>query len=269
MFRLALAVPFVALALAAARADSPQDEMGAAWAKKWADKNKEFSAGRDRARATALRNFDKAIDQVNRQRGLTPAARTDRRKQLQAARSTFERSGTFPPEDDFAAIELDYFLRVNKAALPVSLLIDEVIEKGSKTNNDDLEKEGLKLKADLEQQLGGPSRFVGNSVWHGELHRAGGNTIPYHLYVGKMAEGGLFKGHVEDNPGVAGDWSYDVEGQTRARGVQYRLSRNRRGDFTAVTVEGIVSGDRLIANIVSVAGRGKPASALIVLKRVK
>ncbi len=84
-----------------------------------------------------------------------------------------------------------------------------------------------------------------------------------------MAEGGLFKGHVEDNPGVAGNWSYDVEGQTRALGVQYRLSKNRRGSFTAVSVDGIVSGDRLIANIVSVAGNGKRGSALLVLKRVK
>src|SRR5207248_1148687 len=112
--RLTLAVPFVALALAAARAEPPQDEMGARWAKKWAEKNKEFSAGRDRARATVLRNFDQAIEKVDRQKGLTPAARTDRRRQLQAARTTFERSGTFPPDDDFAAIELDYFMRVNK-----------------------------------------------------------------------------------------------------------------------------------------------------------
>jgi hypothetical protein len=267
--RLSLAAPLAALALAAARAEPPPQEMGTAWARRWDEKHKEFSGGLDRARAAALKNFDKAIERVDRQTGLTPAARTDRRRQLQAAREAFERDGKFPPDDDFAAMALDYFTKVNKAAVPLTLMIDEVIEKGSKTNNDELEKQGLNLKADLEKQLGGASRLVENSVWHGELHRADGSTIPYHLYVGKMAEGGLFKGHVEDNPGVAGNWSYDVQGQTRALGVEYRLSQNRRGNFTAVTVVGIVSGDRLIANITQVAGRGKPATALIVLKRVK
>jgi hypothetical protein len=84
-----------------------------------------------------------------------------------------------------------------------------------------------------------------------------------------MGEGGFFKGHVEDNPGVAGNWSYDVEGQTRALGVEFSMSKSLRGNFTAVKVEGIVSGDRLIASIESVAGKGKPGKALIVLKRVK
>ncbi len=267
--RLTLAVPLLALALAAAHAAPPQDEMGALWARKWAEKNKEFAAKRDKARATVLTDFDKALDKVDRLRGLTPAARTDRRKELQAARKTFEANGTFPPDDDFVVIQLDYFMKVNKAAIPVSLLIDEVIEKGSKTGSDALEKQGLKMKADLEQQLGGASRLVEGSVWHGELRRSGGDTIPYHLYMGKMGGGGLFKGHVEDNPGVAGNWAYDVEGQTRALGVEYKISKNLRGGLTAVSVSGIVSGDRLIANIVQVAGKGKPTAALLVLKRVK
>src|SRR5262245_10782472 len=239
--RLTFAVSFVALALAGAHA-APQDEMGAVWAKKWAEKNKEFSARRDRAKATVLSSFDKAINKVYQQTGLTAAARTDRRKQLEAARKTFEEKGTFPPDDDFIGIELDYFMKLNKAAAPLSLLIDEVIEKGSKTKDGVLEKQGLKMKADLERQLGGASRLVGGSVWRGELRRAGGNTIPYHLHIGKMGDGGLFKGHVEDNPGVQGNWSYDVEGQTRNLGVQYKLSQNRRGNFTAVSVDGIVSG---------------------------
>src|SRR4029077_1342453 len=260
--RWALTIHFIALALAGAHAAPPEDEMGAIWAKEWAENNKELAVRRERARATVLSDFDKAIDKVDRQKGLTPAARTDRRKELQAARKTFEKDGTFPPDDEFAAIELAYFKKINKAAIPVSRLIDEVIEKGSKTKNDALEERGLKMKTHLEERLGAANRLEGNSVWHGQLRRADGQTIPYHLYIGKKGGGGLFKGHVEDNPGVAGNWAYDVEGQTRALGVQYKMSKNLRGNFTAVSVEGIVSGNRLITNIVQVAGRGKPTSAL-------
>jgi hypothetical protein len=266
--RLPLAVPLVALALGAAQAPDPPEEMGAQWAKKWAEATKDFSAKRDRARAAALSNFDKALEKVDRQRGLTPAARTDRRRQLQEARDTFEKKGTFPPDDEFVVIELDYFMKVNKAAIPVSQLIDQVIEKGSKTKNDDLEKQGLKLKTDLEQHLGGASRLVPGSAWRGELRWSGGNTVPYHLTISKVSEGGLFKGHVEDNPGVAGNWNYDVEGQTRALGVQYKLSKNLRGNAAAVVVDGIVSGDRLIGNMVQVSGNRR-STGVVVLKCAK
>src|SRR5690242_2692707 len=101
MFRcLALSLFLVALAFAAAQAAPPPDEMGATWAKKWGKKNEDFSASRDQAKAAVLKNFDKAIDLVNRLPGLTPAARTDRRKELQAARTAFDKNGTFPQDDD-------------------------------------------------------------------------------------------------------------------------------------------------------------------------
>jgi hypothetical protein len=266
---LSLSVLLITHTFVAAQAVPPPDEMGDAWAKQWTKTNEDFSDSRDKAKEAALKKLDKAIDHVNRLPGLTPAARTDRREELQAARKAFDKTGTFPKDDDFAGIELEYFLKINKAAVTVSRMIDEVIDKGSKTENGALEKQGLKMKAELDEQLGGASRLVRNSVWEGQLRRPSGNTIPYRLEIGKMGNGGLFKGHVEDNPGVAGNWSYDIEGQTRALGVQYKMSKSLRGNFTAVAVEGIVSGDRLIAEIVSVAGKGKPATSLIVLKRVR
>ena len=247
----------------------PADSTDTVWIKKWAERSKSFSAQRDHAKAVVIANFDSAIVKVDSQKSLTPAAKTDRRKELQEAKQTFEKTGAFPTDEDFVASQFEYALKVNKAATPLTVLIDEIIAEGTKTKDDTLEKQGLKMKEDLEKQLGGASRLVGNSLWQGELRQKGGNTIPYHLYVAKMGEGGLFRGHVEDNPGVQGNWSYDVEGQTRALGMEYKMTKIRRGGFTAVAVSGIVSGDRLIAKITSVVGKGKSASSVIVLKRVK
>lgn len=269
MCHLVVAVSLTVLVPAITPDASVQEEMGVAWAKKWAEKDKEFSARSEQATLAVLKKFDDAINAVNRQRGLTPAARTDRRKDLEAARKTFEKNKRFPSDDDFLSIELDYFQRLNKAALPLSQLIDEVIEKGSRTKNGPLENQGLKMRAELDRELGGTNRLVGNSIWHGQLHRQNGNTIPYHLHIGKMRQGGMFDGHVEDNPGVAGNWSYDVRGQTRGLGVQYQLTKSLRGNFTAVSVDGIVSGNRLIARIVQFTGKGKQSIALIVLRRVR
>ena len=251
------------------RADGPQDEMGAAWAKNWVAKNKEFLAQQDKAKAAVLAKFDKAIAGVDQVKALTPAARADRRNELQDGRKQFEKYGKFPGDDDFIPAQLDYSLKVNKAAAPLAALVDEVIEKGARTRDASLEKLGVKLKAEHETRLGGASRMTAGSVWHGELRRGGGSVIPYHLNVGKMGDGGLFKGHVEDNPGVAGNWAYDVEGQTRGLAVEYKLTKSVRGNFTAATTVGIVSGDRLVAKIVTVAGRGRPAEAYLVLTRVR
>jgi len=266
---LSLALVTMALAAVATPALTPDDASGAAFDKKWAEKSKLFAAQKEQAKAGVLAAFDAALGKVDGQKGLTAAAKTDRRNELQAARKTFAESGAFPADDDFVASQFDYALKVNKAATPLTVLIDEVIDKGAKAKDAEAEKRGLKMKADLETQLGGASRFVGGTAWHGELRRAGGDTIPYHLNVGKMGEGGLFKAHVEDNPGVAGNWAYNVEGQTRALGVEYKMTKLVRGKFSSVSVLGIVSGDRLIAQVVQTVGTGKPAKALVVLTRVK
>ncbi len=270
MFRRPIcALVLLALAVATGRGVRPEDSADTVWVKKWAEKSKDFSWQRDKARTAVVANFDLAIRRVGLQKTLTPAAKTDRRKELEEAKQTFEKTGAFPTDEDFVSSQFEYAVRVNKAAIPLTVLIDEVIAEGAKTKDEAVEKQGLKMKADLEKQLGGASRLVGGSVWHGELRMKGGNTIPYHLYVGKMGDGGLFRGHVEDNPGAQGNWSYDVEGQTRALGMEYKMTKIRRGNFSAVSVSGIVSGDRLIANITSVVGKGKPATSMLVLKRVK
>jgi hypothetical protein len=240
-----------------------------AWQKKWDDAHKQLESKRKSAESAVLRDFDRAVDSVGRAKGLTPAARTDRRNDLQAARKAFEENRVFPGDDEYAAIELNYFTVLNKAALPLFRLVDQLIEKGSKAGDQDLENRGLKMKADLEKELGGSVKLVANSLWQGTLRDSGGHTIPYHLWVGKVGSGGLFKGHVEDNPGVAGNWAYDVEGQSEGLGVQYKMSNSVRGSFTSISAVGIVSGNRLIVNSTQSVSRGKPVTVLVVVRRVK
>ncbi len=50
----------------------------------------------------------------------------------------------------------------------------------------------------------------------------------------------LFNGHVEDNPGVAGNWGYDVEGQVRGLEVEFTLTKSTRGKFKAARASGVV-----------------------------
>jgi hypothetical protein len=227
-----------------------------------------FARKKEDARKAALRDFDTAIRRASVAPGLTAAARADKVNALKEAKKTFEASGTFPPDDEYVSIEFKYYLAVHKAFVPVIKIVNSAIDEGIKSEDEDLEKTGLKLKADLEKQLPG-NKLEAESRWHGTLHRPNGSTIPYHLHVHKRSDGGSFKGHVEDNPGVAGNWGYDIDGQTSGLGVEFALTRSTRGNFTAVRANGIVSGDRMIAEVAQ-AVKGKPQTkVLIVLRRVK
>jgi hypothetical protein len=227
-----------------------------------------FASKKEDARKAALKDFDAAIRRTSVASGLTAAARADKVNALKEARKAFESSGTFPPDDEYVNIEFKYYLAVQKAFVPVVKIVDAAINEGIKAKDKNLEQTALKLKADLEKQLPG-NKLESNSHWHGTLQRPNGSTIPYHLHVQRRSDGGSFKGHVEDNPGVAGNWGYDIDGQTSGLGVEFALTRSTRGDFTAIRANGIVSGDRMIAEVVQVVKKKSPSKVLIVLRRVK
>jgi hypothetical protein len=227
--------------------------------------SQEFAQKKAAAKAKALKEFDLRIMRTKSGPSTTAAARAEKRNELTAARKVFEGSERFPTDDEYADIELRYYLAVNKAFLPLSKLINQTIDQGIRTNNKQLEESGLKLKANLESQIAGAEKLTFRSFWQGTFQR-GGATIPYHLRITKRGDNS-FKGHVEDNPGVAGNWAYDVEGQTSGLAVQFVMTRSVRGKFRAVTVNGIVSGDRLIGQVTQAVGKGKPTAGLIVLRR--
>ena len=254
----------IVMALAPAPARPAEDEV----ARKLKIAGQEFAQKKEQAKQQAVREFNSAISRIRTASGLTPAARTDRIRELERARKYFEDSDRFPADDEYAGIELKYYLALNKAFDPLARIANSVIEEGIRSGNKGQEERGLKLRASLLKQLPG-NKLEASSVWHGTLHRPNGATIPYHLYVGRMGEGGSFKGHVEDNAGVPGNWSYDVEGQVGGLGVEFALSKSTRGDFTAVRALGIVSGDRMIAEIVHAVKRKPGKKMLVILRRVR
>jgi hypothetical protein len=237
-------------------------------ARKLKSASQEFTQKKEQAKEQVLREFDTAISRARTTSGLTPAARADRVKELTAARKSFVEHGRFPPDDEYAGIELKYYLALNKAFLPLVRIADSVIDDGIKLQNKELEESGLKLRATLQGQLPG-TKLESDSLWRGTLHRPNGSTIPYHLHIGRLSEGGSFKGHVEDNPGVPGNWGYDVAGQISGLGVEFALTKSTRGDFTAVRALGIVSGDRMILEIIHAVKRKPGNKMLVILKRAR
>lgn len=231
------------------------------------DAREKFTKSVETAKKNVLNEYGRTIASLRASSALTESARKDKVEQWTNARKLFETKTLFPLEDEFAATELNYFLAVSNAFAPVAKLYNDKIKSANKAGNGQLADETLQAKSELAEKLLGVTRFSAYSRWHGTFER-GGATIPYHLNVGKKAEGGTFTGHVEDNPGVAGNWAYDVEGQTEGLGVEFVMTKSLRGNFKEVRVTGIVSGDRLIANVTQSTG-GKPGTGLLILRLVK
>jgi hypothetical protein len=225
----------------------------------------EFHKSVENAKKTLLTDYDRALQATKTAPGLTAAARKDKMDDVKKAKKLFEDATKFPADDEFAELELKYHLLVNKAYTPIAKIIDQTIELGNQADFAKFAVEGQALKISIEKQLLGENKFTANTRWHGTLKKGGG-TIPYHLNLGKMSESGTFRGHVEDNVGVQGNWSYDVEGQCVGKAVEFAMTKSTRGNFKAVRVVGVVSGDRLIAEISQTTG-GKPGKGILVLNR--
>ncbi len=176
----------------------------------------------DTSKKYIVSEFDRSINRIKSAPGLTAAARKDKMDDWTKAKKLFEESTKFPDDDEFAELELKYYVSVNKAFMPIAAIINQSIELGNQGNNAKMAEEGMELKSKLEKQMLGTNNFTANSKWHGTFRR-GKDTIPFHLNIGKKTESGTFKGHVEDNPGIAGNWAYDVEGQTSGLGVNFAL----------------------------------------------
>lgn len=252
---------FAILAIATSTAFGQADA-----SKKLKDAVSQFNTKSNEARNAVIAEFNRSISQLKNDTSYLPAVRKDKMEALTEAKKLFEQSGKFPPEAEYALIELKYYRKLNMAFVPTSKVINDTIDFAIKTNNKNMADDAQEKKTKLENRLLGPSGFTSNSMWHGTFTR-GKETIPFHLNIGKKTNGGLFNGHVEDNPGVAGNWAYDVEGQTSGLEVSFKMTELKRGKFDQVSAIGILSGDRLIAEVEQRVGTKVTKGLLILHKK--
>ena len=257
--------PAAVAALFALGLSAPADDLPLNLDKKLKDAGLKFAKDKQVAADAAVREFKKLSAAYGREAGLTPAARADKMKATDDARKGFEGTGQFPGDDEYAGIALGYYLAVNKAYLPLNKLLNDEILTGIRKQNEAHRDAARKLLDSVEKQVPGTDRLTAGSRWEGTLTRPGG-TIRYRLTVGKQ-DGNTFVGHVEDNVGVAGNWSYDLAGQTSGLEVGWAMTKSTRGKFNRVHARGVVNGDRLIAEVVSQSGKSAPAKGLLVLDR--
>lgn len=213
-----------------------------------------------------LKKFDKFENTLQRRLGLSESARAELIKSTRENRKLFATKRQFPDDPATAAIEIDYFTALNRNFLRIRRIFEQELAR--------LNKEGLVERADsvvshrdrVEEALLGPSAFHGGASFRGTLMRQSSAAVPFKLHISEVSDGGIFKGRVEDNPGVAGHWKYNVEGVVAGNALEFRMTENLRGKLTFVRGQGIVAGDRLVATLVQRAGKKKPSANVLFLR---
>ena len=206
-----------------------------------------FDVQKSAAKQAVLKRFDSLRAKIKKERSLSESSRAEMMQRLVEYRKQFEQNDSFPEMVETIELEIYYQTKLGRAFKPITQSIEKELKTANKDGNSSYAKKLLELKQRLESQLLPSKQIMSGSEFSGRLTRTNGNTIPYKLKIENISESGDFVGIIHDNAGVAGHWKVRVKGKRNGNRIQFSMTENLRGNFTAVKGEGVVSGTRLLA----------------------
>ncbi|QDT53869.1 hypothetical protein Pan44_18950 [Caulifigura coniformis] len=225
----------------------------------------QFEENRKTIDRQVLADFDRAIVQAGRGRA-SAASVVDQKLELEKAKADFEAFQSFPESDEYAVMELDYRLKVNRKFLPVGQAIDSLVKYANRSNDPDRLEEAVRIKEEYETKYLGGCDLPDESRWLGTYDRKGRSVI-YELAINEVRAGGTFDGHVESNKRLRVHPSYDVKGTRNGAAIEFAMTSRQQGMVTAFTAKGVVSGNRIIANVDQRMQDGEQWKGTLVLTR--
>lgn len=214
-----------------------------------------------------VRQFGRYRKLIKKDQTLSEATRTEMLGRLDRYTRDFKKNGTFPDIIETVELEIQYQERLNKAFTPVSRLLENELKVANREKSTQYAREILETKWELESTLLSSQPITSGTVFHGTLTRPNGATIPYQLKIDNISDSGDFEGTVEDNPGVGGHWRYRVSGSRTGSLIRFTMSENIRGKLIVVQAEGVVTGNRLIAQLNQKTAKGKGSQNTLLLQR--
>ena len=226
-----------------------------------------FQVQKSAAKKAVLKRFDSLRAKIKRERSLSESSRAEMMQRLTEYRKQFEQNDSFPEMVETIELEIYYQTKLGRAFKPIMQSVEKELGNANKDGNSSYAKKLLELKQRLESQLLASKQIKSGSEFSGRLTRSNGATIPYKLKIENISESGDFVGIVHDNAGVAGHWKFRVKGKRNGNLIQFSMTENLRGKFTAVKGEGVVSETRLLAVVTQKTGKSKATRNHVVLHR--
>ena len=258
---------FVLLILFCAITSSSLQAAGQPFEKKLDDAVVEFKSKKLAADRYVVKQLGKYRTGIKRDKTLSEASRADLLSRMDRYIRNFKSNGTFPNIVESVELEIKYQERLNRAFSPISRMLESELKIANRKEDVNYSQELLKTKRRLESKLLSSQPVTNGMVFHGTLTRPSGDTIPYKLKIDYIGDSGDFEGTVEDNPGVAGHWRYKVTGNRVGSMIRFQMSENLRGRLTVVQAQGVVAGNRLIAQLNQKTAKSKGSQNMLMLRR--
>ena len=246
---------------------SPMQATGQPFDKKIDNAVAEFKSKKSAADRYVVKQFGKYRTGIKRDKALSEASRADMLGRMDRYIRNFKSNGTFPNILESVELEIKYQERLNRAFSPISRILESELKIANRNEDVNYSQELLKTKRRLESKLLSSQPVTNGTVFHGTLTRPSGDTIPYKLKFDYIGDSGDFEGTVEDNPGVAGHWRYKVTGNRVGSLIRFQMSENLRGRLTVVQAQGVVAGNRLIAQLNQKTAKSKGSQNMLMLRR--
>ena len=213
------------------------------------------------------REFSTIRTQIKRDRTLSEASRAEMVNRIDQYQRTFNATGKFPNVSETIEMEIDYYQSLNRAYSPIARILEIELKDANRLNDVERAKNLLALKQRLETRLIEYKQIATDDEFIGTLTHEDGYVIPFEVRIETISDSGNFKAFVKNNPGRAGHRRYRVAGTINGSQVEFSMSENLRGDLQTVSVQGIVAGSRLIAQLDQRTAKGKTTKNWIVLRR--
>ena len=255
------AILFIGLAVAATAAEPQWQSLQ----KTLQERIAQFGKNRDVIDKQVRAEFDQAIVQAGKGERMS-ATIADQKLELEKARNDFDALKMFPESDEYAAMELDYRLKVNRKFMPVSQALESLVKYANRANDSALIEEAVSLKEECEKKHLGGCLVPNGSKWLGTYDRRG-RSVEYELTIQEVQAGGTFQGHVESNRRFRVHPSYDVVGRRAGAAIEFSMTASKHGTVTSFTAKGAVSGNRIIANVEQKMQNGDQWKGTLVLVR--
>ena len=214
------------------------------------------------------REFSKIRFQVKRDKTLSEASRADMLRRIDQYKRTFKATGKLPNIADTVGLEINYQERLDRAFSPIEGLLEIELKDANRIDDSYRAKDLLKLKRTLETRLLNYRKIAKGEKFHGTFtDKNTGRVIPYKMKIESISDSGDFKAFVDNNPGIAGHRRYRVTGTISGSRIRCSMSENLRGTLQDVRIQGIVAGNRLVAQLDQRTVKGKTTENWIVLQR--
>jgi hypothetical protein len=227
-----------------------------------------FIKQKEAAKQKVLKDFDAVIKKVANNPNVKPADRLAIADKLKADRAMLAEKEDLPESSDVLPAIWENGASLVQKYRPLSKKFDQAMNACLKAGQEDRAQQ---LKADKEtfdsEHLPGRKHFAAGAFWTGSRYDEG-KAILFNFRVTQLT-GSVFKARAEQDMQFAGHPVFDLGGSLDGIAIQCNSLNSVQGNLQMARCEGVVIGESMLLQVVTVPRKGPPKTSYIALRKRK